>query len=466
MPDRQKSLTAARAFRFVLILGIANGFADLTYEGARSVTGQFLGYLGASAAVIGFTAGLGELLGYSLRSLSGYLGDKTGRYWLVTIVGYIVNMLAVPALALAGNWPLAAGLIVAERTGRAIRKPSTDAMLSFAGHKLGRGWVFGLNEAFDQAGATLGPLIISFVLFRHGSYRTGFALLLISALLTIAIVFVASNLFPNPRELEAGHGLEAKGFSRSYWLYLVAGAFIAAGFADFSLIAYHFQRSGSVAGPVIPIYYAVAMALGGASALVFGKWFDRAGLPILIAVFFVSSFFAPLVFFGQSWVVLGGMILWGIGMGAQNSLLKSVIAPLLRRDIRATGFGLFDTGFGVAWFLGSWVMGILYEKSTSYPRHLLSRLTIDLASGFRSRKTRRLIRARKSTRRGVRLYLSSFSFVLILISEVSVRCTGHLSAISINLDRCSAVSWPVILISRSIRSIFPSLVSHSAQSAA
>jgi len=157
--------------------------------------------------------------------------------------------------------------------------------------------------------------------------------------------------------------LETKGFSRSYWLYLVAGAFVAAGFADFSLIAYHFQRSGSVAGPVIPTYYAVAMALGGASALVFGKWFDKAGLSILIAVFFVSAFFAPLVFFGQSWIVLCGMILWGIGMGAQNSLLKSVIAPLLRRDVRATGFGLFDTGFGVAWFLGSWVMGILYEKS-------------------------------------------------------------------------------------------------------
>jgi MFS family permease len=381
VPDQQKSLSAATAFRFVLILGIANGFADFTYEGARSVTGQFLGYLGASAAVIGFTAGLGELLGYTLRSFSGYLGDKTGKYWVVTIIGYTVNMLAVPALALAGNWPLAAGLIVAERTGRAIRKPSTDAMLSFAGHKLGRGWVFGLNEAFDQAGATLGPLIISLVLFRHGSYRTGFALLLVSALLTIAIVFLASKLFPNPRELEAGHGLEPKGFSRSYWLYLVAGACIAAGFADFSLIAYHFQKSG----PVIPIYYAVAMALGGVSALVFGRWFDKAGLSILIAVFFISAFFAPLVFFGQSWVVLYGMILWGIGMGAQNSLLKSVIAPLLHRDVRATGFGLFDAGFGVAWFLGSWVMGILYEKSIlilvifSIALQLLSLLAFALA---------------------------------------------------------------------------------------
>src|SRR5204862_7742817 len=110
-------------------------------------------------------------------------------------------------------------------------------------------------------------------------------------------------------------------------------------------------------------YYASAMALAGAGALLFGKWFDRAGLSVLIVVIFISAFFAPLVFFGRTWVALCGMILWGIGMAAQNSLLKSVIAPLLRRDVRATGFGLFDTGFGVAWFLGSWVMGVLYEKS-------------------------------------------------------------------------------------------------------
>ena len=362
-PEERKSLPAAAAFRFVLILGIANGFADLTYEGARSVTGQFLGSLGASAAVIGFTAGLGELFGYALRSFSGYLGDKTGKYWLVTIAGYVVNMLAVPALALAGNWPLAASLIVVERTGRAIRKPTTDAMLSFAGHKLGQGWVFGLNEAFDQAGATLGPLIISLVLYKHGSYRAGFALLLISALVTIAVVLSASYLFPNPRELEVGHTLETKGLSRPYWLYLIAGACLATGFADFALIAYHFQKTGSVAGPVIPIYYAIAMALSGAGALLFGKWFDKAGLSVLIVVIFVSAFFAPLVFFGRTWIALCGMILWGIGMGAQNSLLKSVVAPLLRTDVRATGFGLFDTGFGVAWFVGSWVMGIVYGKS-------------------------------------------------------------------------------------------------------
>src|SRR5438270_3368104 len=175
---RPAFLSGSTAFRFVLVLGIANFFADMTYEGARSVTGPFLGTLGASAAIVGFTAGFGELLGYALRSVSGVISDRTGKYWIVTLVGYIVNMLAVPALALAGNWPLAAGLMITERTGRAIRKPATEAMLSFAGKQIGHGWVFGLNEALDQTGATIGPLVLALVLSRHGSYQNGFALLL------------------------------------------------------------------------------------------------------------------------------------------------------------------------------------------------------------------------------------------------------------------------------------------------
>src|SRR5438552_18425855 len=106
---QSRTLPSSVALRFVLIIGIANLFADMTYEGARSVTGPFLGTLGASAAVVGFTAGFGELLGFALRSVSGVISDKTGKYWIVTIVGYIVNMLAVPALAFYGYWPLSAG---------------------------------------------------------------------------------------------------------------------------------------------------------------------------------------------------------------------------------------------------------------------------------------------------------------------------------------------------------------------
>jgi len=171
------------ALGFVLIIGIVNFFADLTYEGARGIVGPFLGSLGASAAIVGFVGGFGELIGYALRSVSGYFADKTRKYWFFAFTGYAINMLAVPALALAGQWPLAAALVFAERAGRGIRKPTVEAMLSHAGRSIGAGWAFGLNEALDQLGATIGPLFVALILFLKGGYRTGFGMLLIPAII-------------------------------------------------------------------------------------------------------------------------------------------------------------------------------------------------------------------------------------------------------------------------------------------
>lgn len=356
---------AGLAFRFVLIIGIVNFFADMTYEGARAIVGPFLGSLGASASIVGFVAGFGELMGYGLRSISGYFADRTGKYWAVAFIGYAVNMFAVPALALAGNWPLAATLVVAERTGRAIRRPAVEAMLSHAGKTIGHGWVFGLNEALDQAGATLGPLIVAWILFRHGDYHHAFAVLLISALLCLAVVFVAWFLHRNPQEMEepSGELTSGKTFSRPYWLYLSAGALIAAGFADFSLISFHFQKTATVSQGMIPVFYAVAMATGAISALIFGKLLDKLGLPLLLIAFGIPAFFAPLVFLRSTGMELLGMVLWGLGLGAQGSSLKAVLAAVVPSQKRSTAFGIFDTGFGIAWFAGSAIMGLLYDRS-------------------------------------------------------------------------------------------------------
>ena len=365
MQDTTRSNIARLAFRFVLIFGCVNFFADMTYEGGRSIIGPFLGYLGASATIVGFVAGFGEMVGYGLRSITGYFADKTRQYWAVTFVGYAINMLAVPALALAGSWPLAAALLVAERTGRAIRKPAVESMLSHAGQSIGQGWVFGLNEALDQTGATLGPLLAAWILYRHGGYHHAFAALLTSALLCLAVLTVTWFLFRRPQEL-AGipkSATPSKGFSRSYWLYVTAGALIAAGFADFSLISFHFQKSATVPPSWIPVFYAVAMATGAISAPIFGKLLDRLGLSVLFIAFSISAFFAPLVFLFGSGLELFGMILWGLGMGAQDSCLKAVLAGVVSSEKRSTAFGVFDTGFGIAWFAGSAIMGVLYDKS-------------------------------------------------------------------------------------------------------
>jgi predicted MFS family arabinose efflux permease len=188
--------------------------------------------------------------------------------------------------------------------------------------------------------------------------------LLISALLCLMVLLVAWLQNPRPEEFEEVAEEPPKGgFSKAYWLYLAAGALIAAGFADFALIAFHFQKSATVSPDLVPVFYAAAMATGALAAPVFGKLLDKHGLPILIAAFAIPAFFAPLVFLGGTGLEFVGMILWGAGMGAQDSCLKAVLSPVVHAEKRGTAFGVFDTGFGVAWFLGSTTMGLLYSKS-------------------------------------------------------------------------------------------------------
>jgi MFS family permease len=354
-----------QAFRFVLLVGVLSFFADFTYEGARSVLGPFLAGLSASATIVGVVTGFGEFLGYALRLGSGRLADATGRYWPITIFGYVVQMAAVPALALAGSWPVAALLIVLERVGRAIRNPPRDTMLSHAGARVGGyGWVFGVHEALDQSGAMCGPLLVATVLAHGGSYHKAFAVLLVPAVINLSIVALARRLHPRPQDLEAAPPLVlGTRLPQLYWVYLAGAALVAAGFADYPLVAYHFGRTGSVPSEWIAIFYSIAMAVSGSGSLLFGRLFDRFGFSVLIALTLISAAFAPLVFLGNFSVALVGAAIWGLGIGVHESIIPAAVAPMVPAQRRASAFGLFTAGYGFFWFLGSAAIGLLYDAS-------------------------------------------------------------------------------------------------------
>lgn len=359
-------LTRQLAIRFVVLMGIVSLFADMTYEGARSITGPYLALLGASGAVVGFVSGLGEFLGYAVRLASGYLSDRTRSYWAITFVGYFINLLAVPLLALTDQWLSAVILIVLERLGRAIRSPARDAMLSYATQTIGRGWGFGLHEALDQIGAVVGPLLMAAILAFRDSYTLGFAVLLFPALAALALLMIARYFYPHPEELETATVLpQSTGLQRVYWIYVAAMSLIAAGFVDFPLIAYHFGQARVLSPVWIPILYAIAMGVDGLAALILGKWFDRQGVIVLIFSTLLSALAAPLVFWGEGIEVALGMILWGVGMGAQESIMRAFVAHLVGMQKRATAFGILNWWFGVFWFIGSAGMGYLYDHSVT-----------------------------------------------------------------------------------------------------
>ncbi len=357
-----------KAYRFIVLMGLVSLLADITYEGARSGLGQYLRLLGASAAVVGIVSGLGEVAGYALRPPAGYAADRTRAYWPMTFVGYLLNLAAVPLLSLAGNWQWATGLAIAERLGKGLRTPSRDAMLSHAAHAVGRGWGFAIHEALDQIGAVAGPLLVAGVLFASDSYRLGFAALAVPAALAMALLTTARLLYPTTHHMEeqvatVEKGILRRGLPSTFILYTAFIAFTMFGFVHFQLVAYHLSFKGVLPDVQIPLFYAVAMAIDALAALAIGRVFDRMGLATLWTVPILSLPVPFLAFSLQPYLVFVAMILWGTVVGLQETVLRAAVGVLVPVERRGTAFGVFNAAYGLAWFAGSAIMGVLYSFS-------------------------------------------------------------------------------------------------------
>lgn len=369
----QKSRAASGAFAFIFLMGIVSLFSDMTHEGARSVLGEYLNLAGASAATIGFVSGIGELCGYSLRLLSGFIADKTKKYWTLVIAGYALQVLAIPALALVpqNGWVVACALVVLERIGKAVKKPAKNTLVSFAASEIGTGKGFAFQEFLDQLGAFLGPVILFVISLVKGTselfstYRICFAFLGIPALITIALTIFAKIKYPNPETFEKAEEEKTQfKFQKSFAFYMIAICLFAFGFADFTLITLHAAKAQAFPAQTLSLLYAAAMAVDAFAALFFGWLFDKIGIKALVFSTLASAFFSAFVFLSASPIMIGiGIVLWGIGMGAQESIMKAAVSAIIPKSMRSSGFGIFETGFGVAWFLGSWLLGALYDRN-------------------------------------------------------------------------------------------------------
>ena len=370
---------------FIILFGIVSLFSGMTHEGASSIRGAYLSLLGASAATIGFISGLGELVGYSMRYVFGKLTDKSKQYWPMTIAGYVLDIIAVPALALVGEhgWIAACVLLVIQRMGKAIKKPAKDTIMSFAASQEGVGKSFGIQEVLDQIGAFIGPVLLYLVmLFKtEGTtfeiYSTCFAVLAIPGVITLILLIVTRCKFPNPEHFEP----EPKEYvpfkiKKEFILYIAGISLFAFGFIDYSIIIMHVSRTYShlasglsetsalVSTGSLPLLYAGAMLVDAVAALFFGTMYDKNGVKALVWSTVISAPFAVFVFaFDSVPMLLIGVALWGVGMGAQESILKAAVTSMVPKASRATGYGVFECSFGAFWFLGSWLMGVLYDVS-------------------------------------------------------------------------------------------------------
>ena len=350
-----------KALRFVISLGLVSLFADFTYEGGRSIVGPFLASLGASAFFAGAVAGFGEFLGYAIRLFSGRFVDRTHKHWLILSIGYIVNLAAVPLMAIAPSAGVAGALVFGERLGKGLRTPAKNALLAKAGSELGHGKAFGLHEFLDQLGAVLGPLVVSAAVAYSG-YRLGFGVLVVPAALAMLFLWRARGI--GEAESRSRERDSRTQFDRRYYLYLAFSVVTVLGFVHNILYAYHLQYTHRLSPVAIPLMFAFTMGVDALAALGFGWLYDKFGLKVLLALPLFTVPATPLLFLSPSpeLIWLGGA-LWGAAMGLQDATMRSGVATLTPESVRGTAYGVFDAVYGTAWLLGSLLLGWLYGIS-------------------------------------------------------------------------------------------------------
>lgn len=377
------------AWRFVVTFGIISLLSDFVYEGARSITGPLLAHLGATAVVVGVVTGIGEAAALVLRLVSGPLADRTKRFWAWAIAGYALTVISVPTLGLSGTLWVACALVIAERVGKAVRSPAKDALLSYATSATGRGRGFAVQEALDQIGAVIGPLVVALMLVvTGGNYAPSLAVLALPGVAALALLFWLRARVPEPAAYEipetahvqpetapAPHG---RRLPRAFWAYSGFTAMTMAGFATFGILSFHMVERGILPAEAVPLLYAGAMAVDAIVALGTGWAYDKYGPRALLLLPVIAAAIPVLAFTDVLASVIAGSLLWGAALGIQESTLRATVADLVPPDRRSTAYGIYAAIVGVATAIGGILAGALY--GVSIPALIIVTLLIQAAA--------------------------------------------------------------------------------------
>ena len=362
-----------RLLQTFIALSLLSLFADIIYEGARSIGGAYLNLLAAPAMAAGIL-GFGELLSYLMRLVGGVAAQKapSGKvYWILIGFGYGVN-LVIPLLALAGSWEIALILFFLERIGKGIRAPPRDVILSEVTEGVGRGKGFGLHELFDQIGAIAGPLAISLALFLRGypeGYRLALWIMWIPWILSMIMLATALKAYPEPKAVIAARegaekAREAK-LGRGFWIFLAGSTLGMLGFLYWGVISYYIfdlVRAGAVLAGETSLPYLVAMGVDAAIALPAGLLYDRIGFRAMAAAPIFAIPIAPmLLLVGGRGGLYASAILWGLTMGVFETIMRAAVADLAPIEKRGLAYGIYYSGVGLSWAAGGTIAGYLYQ---------------------------------------------------------------------------------------------------------
>lgn len=287
-------------------------------------------------------------------------------------------LLVVPLIGFTMNWNILVGLILMERIGKALRSPAKDTILScVAENQVGIGFAFGLQEALDQIGAFIGPLIFTAVFYFTGKngiaqYQSGYKALFFPYVILMLFLSYAyrrikrENLIPAVVKRE----FYSENLKPIFWIYTAFTFFCTLGFVSFSIVGYHLRANNLMTDAKITLVYSAAMILDAVTALVVGRAYDRlkvksgkrtGGILVLMTIPLITMLLPVLTLSNSTTLIVIGMLFFGIVMGTHETVMRSAIADITPFHKRGTGYGVFNTSYGLALLGGAALMGLLYD---------------------------------------------------------------------------------------------------------
>ncbi|KPJ73987.1 hypothetical protein AMJ52_02275 [candidate division TA06 bacterium DG_78] len=347
----------------IFILGLVSLFSDLSSQMVYPLIPEFLVSIGANKAIIGIIEGIAESTASIFRTVFGKLSDKLKKRKLFIFLGYFLSAFSRPILYLANVWSVVLGVRFSDRVGKAIRNPARDALISTSVDASERGKAFGFQRAMDRAGAIGGPLLAMLVLMLfNNNVRFVFLLSVIPGVLTVFLVrFAKETTVADKSDSTAvqKHSLR----NAPFLIFLISTIVFTLGNSSNAFLILKAREAGlSVA--LIPVIWIVYNIFCTLSSPLFGSLSDKVGRkPIIIVSFLYYSAVYFLFGFARSvWIVWILFAAYGIYYGLSEGVFRAYIADLVVPENRATAYGLFNTGIGLALFPASLIMGTMWDR--------------------------------------------------------------------------------------------------------
>lgn len=361
--------TGLRAIpKSIWALGFVSLFMDTSSELIHSLLPVFLvSVLGASALSVGFIEGVAEATAAITKVFSGTLSDYLGKRKMLTVIGYGLAAVTKPLFPLAGSAALIFTARLIDRIGKGIRGAPRDALIGDIAPSHLRGACYGLRQSLDTVGAFAGPLLaIAFMVLLANDFQAVFWIAVIPAFISVAIlIFAVKEPETTRSEGQTRSPIRVQDLRRmgaAYWWLVIVGAVLAmARFSEAFLVLRAENIGLSIA--LVPMVFVVLNVVYAASAYPAGTLSDRMDRRFILMIGFVVLIVADVLLALATgiWLVMAGVVLWGLHMGLTQGLLAAMVADTTPAKIRGTAFGIFNLATGLALLGGNLIAGLLWD---------------------------------------------------------------------------------------------------------